>query len=63
MHNLQDGGRKIFEMHSRSFLTRNVVINTTGSINTTNAITSFEIHVAQASHRLTGGTVKLYGFK
>ena len=63
VHNLQDGGRKIFEMHSRSFLTRNVVINTTGSINTTNAITSFEIHVAQASHRLTGGTVKLYGFK
>ena len=63
VHNLQDGGRKIFEMHSRSYLTRNIVINTTGSINTTNAITSFEIHVAQSSHRLTGGTIKLYGFK
>ena len=63
VHNLQDGGRKVFEMHARSYLTRNIVINTTGSINTTNAITSFEIHVAQASHRLTGGTIKLYGFK
>ena len=63
VHNLQDGGRKIFEMHARSYLTRNIVINTTGSINTTNAITSFEVHVDQASHRLTGGTIKLYGFK
>ena len=63
VHNLQDGGRKIFEMHSRSYLTRNIVINTTGSINTTNAISSFEVHVDQASHRLTGGTIKLYGFK
>jgi len=63
VHNLQDGGRKIFEMHARSYLTRNIVINTTGSINTTNAITSFEVHVAQSSHRLTGGTIKLYGFK
>ena len=63
VHNLQDGGRKIFEMHARSYLTRNIVINTTGSINTTNAISSFEVHVDQASHRLTGGTIKLYGFK
>jgi len=63
VHNLQDGGRKIFEMHARSYLVRNIVINTTGSINTTNAISSFEVHVAQASHRLTGGTIKLYGFK
>ena len=63
VHNLQDGGRKIFEMHARSYLTRNIVINTTGSINNTSAITSFEVHVAQASHRLTGGTIKLYGFK
>ena len=63
LHNLQDGGRKIFEMHARSYLTRNIVINTTGSINTTNAISSFEVHVDQASHRLTGGTIKLYGFK
>ena len=63
VHNLQDGGRKIFEMHARSYLTRNIVINTTGSINDTSAITSFEVHVDQASHRLTGGTIKLYGFK
>ena len=63
VHNLQESGRKIFTMSSRSFLTRNIVINTTGSINTTNAISSFEVHVNSASHRLTGGTIKLYGVK
>tara|TARA_B100000424_G_scaffold12530_1_gene9279 strand:+ start:113 stop:1144 length:1032 start_codon:yes stop_codon:yes gene_type:complete len=63
VHNLQESGRKIFTMTSRSFLTRNIVIDTRGSINTTSAITSFEINVSNSSSRLTGGTIKLYGVK
>ncbi len=63
VHNLQESGRKIFTMSSRSFLVRNIVIDTTGSINTTSAITSFEINVSNSSSRLTGGTIKLYGVK
>ena len=63
LHNLQDGGRKIFTMTARGYLTRNMIINTSGSVEQTSAITSFQIHVAQSSHRLTGGTIKLYGFK
>ena len=63
LHNLQDGGRKIFTMTARGYLTRNMVINTSGSVEQTAAITSFQVNVAQSSHRLTGGTIKLYGFK
>ena len=63
LHNLQDGGRKIFTMTARGYLTRNIVINTSGSVEQTAAITSFQVNVAQSSHRLTGGTIKLYGFK
>ena len=63
LHNLQDGGRKIFTMTVRGYLTRNIVINTSGSVEQTAAITSFQVNVAQSSHRLTGGTIKLYGFK
>ncbi len=63
LHNLQDGGRKIFTMTARGYLTRNIVINTSGSVEQTSAITSFQINVAQSSHRLTGGTIKFYGVK
>ena len=63
LHNLQDGGRKIFTTTTRGYLTRNMVINTSGSVEQTAAITSFQVNVAQSSHRLTGGTIKLYGFK
>ena len=63
VHNLQDGGRKIFTMTSRSFLVRNIVIDTRGSINTTSAITSIALNVSNAVSRNTGGTIKLYGFK
>ena len=63
LHNLQDGGRKIFTMTARGYNTRNMVINTSGSVEQTAAITSFQVNVAQSSHRLTGGTIKLYGFK
>ena len=63
VHNLQDGGRKPFVMTSRSFLTRNIVIDTRGSINTTSAITSIALNVTNAVSRNTGGTIKLYGFK
>ena len=63
VHNLQDGGRKIFTMTTRGYLTRNIIINTSGSVEQTAAITSFQVNVAQSSHRLTGGTIKLYGFK
>ena len=63
LHNLQDGGRKIFTMTTRGYLTRNIIINTSGSVEQTSAITSFQINVAQSSHRLTGGTIKFYGVK
>ena len=46
-----------------NFLTRNMVFNTTGRVNFTNTITSFDVNVAQASHRLTAGTIKFYGVK
>ncbi len=45
------------------FLTRNMIFNTSGRVNFTNTITSFDVNVAQASHRLTGGTIKFYGVK
>ena len=63
VHNLQESGRKIFTMTSRSYLVRYMVIDTRGSINTTSAITSFAINVSNAVSRHTGGTIKLYGFK
>ena len=44
LHNLQDGGRKIFTMTARGYLTRNIIINTSGSVEQTSAITSFQIH-------------------
>ena len=63
VHNLQESGRKIFTMTSRSYLVRNIVIDTRGSINTTSAITSFAINVSNSVSRNTGGTIKLYGVK
>ena len=63
VHNLQESGRKIFTMTSRSYLVRYMVIDTRGSINTTSAITSFAINVSNSVSRNTGGTIKLYGFK
>ena len=63
VHNLQESGRKIFTMTSRSYLVRYMVIDTRGSINTTSAITSFAINVSNAVSRNTGGTIKFYGVK
>ena len=63
VHNLQESGRKIFTMTSRSYLVRYMVIDTRGSINTTSAITSFAINVSNSVSRNTGGTIKLYGVK
>ena len=63
VHNLQESGRKIFTMTSRSYLVRYMVIDTRGSINTTSAITSFAINVSNSVSRNTGGTIKFYGVK
>ena len=50
-------------MHHTNFLTRNMVFNTTGRVNFNNTITSFDVNVYQASHRLTAGTIEFYGVK
>jgi len=63
VHNLQTGGKKLITMSSSGFLTRNMVFDTTGRINITSAITSFDVNVYLAAHRLTAGTIKLYGVK
>ena len=63
LFNVNGGTKKTFSMQHTSFLTRNMVFNTTGRVNFNNAITSFDVNVAQASHRLTAGTIKLYGVK
>ena len=63
VHNLHTGGRKIIDMSTSGFLTRNMVFDTTGRINITSAITSFDVNVYSSGHRLTGGTIKLYGVK
>ena len=63
LFNVNGGTKKTFSMQHTGFLTRNMVFNTTGRVNFNNAITSFDVNVAQASHRLTAGTIKLYGVK
>ncbi len=63
LYNVNGGTRKNFNMIHGGFLTRNMIFNTTGRVNFTDAITSFDVNVAQSSHRLTGGTIKFYGVK
>ena len=63
LFNVNGGTKKTFSMQHTGFLTRNMVFNTTGRVNFNNAITSFDVNVYQASHRLTAGTIKLYGVK
>ena len=63
LYNVNGGTRKNFNMIHGGFLTRNMIFNTSGRVNFTNTITSFDVNVAQASHRLTGGTIKFYGVK
>ena len=63
LYNVNGGTKKTFSMLHTNFLTRNMVFNTTGRVNFTNAITSFDVNVYQASHRLTAGTIELYGVK
>ena len=63
LYNVNGGTKKTFSMHHTNFLTRNMVFNTTGRVNFTNTITSFDVNVALASHRLTAGTIKFYGVK
>ena len=50
LYNVNGGTKKTFNMLHTNFLTRNMVFNTTGRVNFTNTITSFDVNVAQASH-------------